>query len=496
MSQFNNGNFDDPFSGGSSGGFGGGSGSFGGGSDFSGGNHFSNAFDQTTYAGPPTRKRYGLHWLQTLFVFGFAIGACLLLKGTLDIRYAANPTLTPHLVPFNALFFGVLAAVILLTVFFVEVFTSAMTPHFSRKLQLLVVVIAVALCSLIGALTELFYVNYYVAPQLVPTPIPVATPTPGPTATPSPTPVPSNELIVFALDKSGSMSGDKDKQAVAALNTVIQKMSSTTKVGLIVFDDEILTTVPIAENTAAQRSKLSAAIATPISGLTDFPNVMDAALPMFSKVSIPANTDAKLVFVTDGSGGSVDKYVAQCKQMGIQVSCVLIGNIAMQDLNKIIKETGGMLVTAKNPTDILNVTQSIVLQNTPVPTPTPFLGTPTPTPIPKIGNMMYTTPDSDAYLAAALILFGLIIGVSVTLMLSLHGQLRLQLFLSPLTGLLVLLSIRNGWVAPDEYCMLFSLFGLLLMRRNSAYGSGSTPSRPAGNSQNAFPSSSGSDWTF
>ena len=502
MNNFQNNNFDDPFGSNPGNGF-----SSGGSQNNGfGPSQFSNPFGDDSVAPPPSTRRYGLHWLQTLVVLAITAGVSFVLMHTLDIRYAANPTINPNLVPFNGLFFALLAAAILLTIFFLELITSAMTPHFSRKLQLLVAVIAIALCGLTGALSEMFFVNNYVAPQLLPTPtpvvtpIPTATPTPTPSPTPTPVPVVNDEAIIFALDKSASMSGSRDIESVKALNTVIQKMSPNSHVGMIVFCHEILSTVPLAPNTSAQRSALSAAASISTTGATEFPTVVETALEMVKRATLPSNTDVKLVFLTDGSGGSTDRYLTSCKSLNMQVSCVAIGDFYPNDLNKVISGTGGITVTAKNPEDILNMTQSIVSRATPAPTPTlkptptPFMATPSPTPLPKIGNMSYVTPDSDFYLAATFIFVGLILGVSMTLMLSLQGQFRLQLLLSPVMGLCAFLLIRSGYVSSSEYWMVYLLFGLVLMRRNAAFFSGSASThQTARSSQQPL---SDNDWNF
>lgn len=83
--------------------------------------------------------------------------------------------------------------------------------------------------------------------------------------------------------------------------------------------------------------------------------------------------------------------------------------------------------------------------------------------------MLYVTPDSDLYLAVMLILFGLVLGIALTLMLSLEGQLRIQLFLSPLMGLCAFLLIHYKVVPVSNYWMIYPLFGIVLMRRNSSY---------------------------
>lgn len=440
---------------------------------------------------PPesSSKKRGLHWIQTIVVLIVTAFSAFLLSCALNIRYSVDPLLHPHLVLFNGLYFALLAAAILITVFLIELATSAMTPHFSRKLQLLVALIAILLCGLVGALGEFLFVQDYILPQIAPMPTPVITPepTPTPTPTPSPTPTPTptpapqpDEVIIIALDKSSSMNdtlySNRDSQSTRAVTSLLSKLTPGSRVGLITFSDIILGTVPIAPNSAHQQQAIADAAFIRPRGTTDFANVIDAALTMFRKSGI---TDPKkLIFITDGEADSVDQYLDACASMDLQVSAVMIdGNT--NNLQNLVAGTNGIFATVTNLDDLLeqiaaiamttpNPTPVITPSPTPSPSPTP-VPTPSPTPLPQIGNLTYVIPDAETYLAAILILEGLIIGLSLTLMLSLKRQFRIQLILSPLMGLCAFLLIRYRVIASSEAWAAYTLLGIVLMRRNDGY---------------------------
>ena len=432
---------------------------------------------------PGKRKKHGLHWIQALVVLLVTTAAAFLLTQVFNIRYSANPELQPYLVLFNGLFYALLAAAILITAFLIELGTSAMTPRFSRKLQLVVALVAILLCGLIGALGELTFVNGYVLPQIQPTPTPVVTdsPTPAPatpTPSPSPTPVPSAKAFIIALDKSGSMAGSRDRESVKALNNLLPMLPTDAQIGLIAFTHEIIGSVPLALNTAAQRQKIADVADIDVSGATDFPNVMDTALNMLRTAGVQGPT--KLIFITDGAGDPVDRYVSSCNAISLEVSAVMIGDY-IDDLELLVNQTGGTFTSVSNLSDLLTAIEDIALA-TPPPTPTPSpsptpVPTDSPTPVPQIGNMTYEVHASAFYLIVILALFGLVIGVALTLMLSLANQFRIQLILSPLMGVCAYLLIYYQVVSPDVIWPAYALFGLVLMRRNDGYGQQPNPRR-------------------
>ena len=439
-----------------------------------------NAFGSDGSQTPPPsgHKKRGLHWLQTLIVLIVTAGASFLLMMLFDVEMAADPYLHPDLVWKNGLFFALLAAAILITAFLIEVATSAMTPRFSRKLQLAVVLVAIFLCGAIGALGELFFVNDYVRPAIAPTPTPAPTHTPSPAPvtpvpTDAPTAVPAAEAYIIALDKSISMKGKRDNSATQAVVDLLPMLPDNVQIGFIAFTKEIVGEVPLAPNSSAQQARIETiARSTNPGGTTSFPAVVDKALEMFQASGIQGYK--KLIYITDGeSGGSVNRYVNSCKALNIEVSAILL-EISTADLDMLIKETGGSFTSVMDMGDILTVAQSVAL-TTPTPTAKPTATpspqpTPSPTLQPEIGNMLYELDDSAYYLLIILVLVGLVIGIALTLMLSLSNQFRIQLILSPLMGMCAFLLIRYGVVPSDLIWAAYALFGVVLMRRNDGYG--------------------------
>lgn len=437
-------------------------------------NEFSSSFDDPFVIDGPTpppnsRKKRGLHWIQTLIVLIVTALTAFLLYYMLDIRYSVNPTLHPHLVLFNGLFFALLAAAILITAFLIEFSTSAMTPRFGRKLQLLVAIIAIVLCGLVGALGELLFVKGYVLPQIAPTPTPIVAPsfTPSPKPSPVPTPAPQpDEVIIIALDKSYSMENECDKQSTQAVTSLLSKLTPGSQIGLITFSHEILESIPLASNSMQQQQIISTSASIMPSGGTDFVNVVNTALNMFRDSGIKG--PKKLIFITDGAGNNVDKYIDSCVLMNTQVSAVMINGIT-SELEGLVTGTNGIFTSVMNLDNLLEEITSIAL-NTPTPSFTPSPSpTPKPTPLPQIGNLTYVVPDAEIYLAVILILQGLIIGLSLTLMLSLERQFRIQPILSPIMGLCAFLLIRYHVINPDKTWLAYVLFGIVLMRRNYDY---------------------------
>ena len=52
-------------------------------------------------------------------------------------------------------------------------------------------------------------------------------------------------IVTFVVDSSGSMMGDKIKQAREGLSRALDSMAWNNQVGLVIFDDTINTTIPV-----------------------------------------------------------------------------------------------------------------------------------------------------------------------------------------------------------------------------------------------------------
>lgn len=368
--------------------------------------------------------------------------------------------------------FALPALTVMLTALVLEKINSAMTPSYSRKGQLGVAAVTVLVCFIIGCFGEVVSGFSMYKPV-------EATPTPTPAPTPTPYVAPPQYNYILLLDKSGSMEGRYNVECVNAVNAFLEATPDDVYVGVVAFSDEIIGSsnpVPMGNRKDAD---LQSVIGQTPRGLTDFVLPIQEALQMISDTDLPADRATRVILVTDGSSDIEDETAETFIQLfhdnNASLSCLQITTYTTPAVEKMVKETGGMLLEVKD-VDKLHETLLLASQSEPTPSPTPTLA-PTPTPEPIIVKDVLREVSSHSRSeswrsslwtsAIMLVAEGLAIGVALTLMLSRRGQRRFQPVLSVLMGvaavLLLILPETGTWL---NEAAAFSCFGLVLMKKN------------------------------
>ena len=368
--------------------------------------------------------------------------------------------------------FALPALTVMLTALVLEKINSAMTPSYSRKGQLGVAAVTVLVCFIIGCFGEVVSGFSMYKPV-------EATPTPTPAPTPTPYVAPPQYNYILLLDKSSSMLGSYNAECVNAVNAFLEDTADDVYVGVVAFSDEIIGSsnpVPMGNRKDADLQDVIGQIPQ---GLTDFVLPIQEALQMISDTDLPADRATRVILVTDGSSDIEDETAETFIQLfhdnNASLSCLQITTYTTPAVEKIVKETGGMLLEVQD-VDKLHETLLLASQSEPTPSPTPTPA-PTPTPEPIIVKDVLREASSHSRSeswrsslwtsAIMLVAEGLAIGVALTLMLSRRGQRRFQPVLSVLMGvaavLLLILPETGTWL---NEAAAFSCFGLVLMKKN------------------------------
>ena len=350
--------------------------------------------------------------------------------------------------------FALPALTVMLTALVLEKINSAMTPSYSRKGQLGVAAVTVLVCFIIGCFGEVVSGFSMYKPV-------EATPTPTPAPTPTPYVAPPQYNYILLLDKSGSMEGRYNVECVNAVNAFLEATPDDVYVGAVAFTHEIIGSSNPAPLGNRQDTDLQDVIGQIPQGLTDFVLPIQEALQMISD--------------TDLEDETAETFIQLFHDNNASLSCLQITTYTTPAVEKMVKETGGMLLEVKD-VDKLHETLLLASQSEPTPSPTPTPA-PTPTPEPIIVKDVLREVSSHSRSeswrsslwtsAIMLVAEGLAIGVALTLMLSRRGQRRFQPVLSVLMGvaavLLLILPETGTWL---NEAAAFSCFGLVLMKKN------------------------------
>ena len=341
------------------------------------------------------------------------------------------------------LIFMVPAAAMLFSALFVENATSAMTPSFSRKAQTIVALVATLLTFVVGCLSDLIYLQGFI----------------------------QHDNVIFVLDKSSSQTelsiggNTRDEDNKTALRRIIDQMSDGDLTGLVLFNDSVISSVPLAPLSQDQRAHILSSISTSPSGGTYFYQPLNEALKMAESSSQAQKRKTKIVILTDGQEfqDNIAKslcyntadVIARCKAVNAVISCVQTSTQMDTSVTTVISRTGGEGVYVNNAAQLASTLSNISLSD----------------------QDLLRSGDSSARVISLIMLLleGLTLGFGLSLMLSVSGQFRIQLILSPLMGIAAffLLKMMSGnikpyWIAEGA---AFSLLGIVFMRRNHESGS-------------------------
>lgn len=334
------------------------------------------------------------------------------------------------------LIFMVPATTVLLTAYAVESATSAMTPRFNRKPQMLVVLIASVLSFVLGTFGAATKIEASVAV--------------------APPPPPVRYLVL--VDRSDSMGwNDPSNRCADAVAGMLSAIPDSSDFGLVLYSHEVLDSVPVLPLNQAHRDRILALLATPPSGGTDFDLVITHAFQLLGNSPVPGMKQ-KIILITDGEDivDQAQDYIAKSQNQEASISIVKIDGQMDPSLTDLVAKTGGQAVTVATAADLTEKLQGMVEVD----------GEATPLDLLKMERQGTALAP-----IVLLLLEGILLGLALTLMLSRQGQKRFQLILSPLMGIAAgfIIQLPNPTMTYDlRQAIAFALFGVVLMRKNIA----------------------------
>ncbi len=383
------------------------------------------------YGQPPAKaSRVRGRWYFPLTILA------LLLVGGLSMLMAWLTADIPERQPLlMGLIFMVPAGAMFFSALLMEFSTGAMTPRYTRGPQIIVAVVATLLTFLIGLLCDTIYTMGGYAAQVKPN-------------------------VVFMLDNTGSMlepsdysrSSSPTRQTVAvnSLNDVLDHMDDGYSVGFLYFDhlyhfdpeQSSKMSLPVKRLDSLQRQSISEMISSlSKGGATLFYEPLKYALGMIQHLD--NGRDNRIIIITDGiESGTVNgksithlylnpernkELAALCAERNATIYSLSMFSEIDANLRDLVIMTGGQCVQTEDPATILNFMQEATKAE---------------------GDMIRSDMTSATVITAIMLLLeGIIIGIGLSLMLSVQGQFRYQIILSPLMGVAAFLIIKV--IKPD-----------------------------------------------
>ena len=301
--------------------------------------------------------------------------------------------------------------------------------------------------------------------------------------------------VLIVLDKSGSMYGDRDETATQAVIDLINSIDESAEVGLLIDDWYKPNTlknrvVPLAPLTQAQRDKLIAKAQTPVDGWADYTEDFKAIEDMIADYRKRSDEPIPILLISDGENSvDLNRLTQQCKDLKLVVYYLYVTQDHSDGVEKLALASGGESVYVSDHDSLLGqMKQAVTSEKVDVVTSTTYKD--------ALRDIQESTP-AKTVTGIMLLLLGLLIGISLTIMLSVRKQKRFQVILSPLMAVASFLLLVFGdklisepWIREG---VAFSLLGLVIMRANHAYGSPKAVAAapdPAAESVSYSPSSS------
>lgn len=355
------------------------------------------------------------------------------------------------------LVFFVPAALVTFGAYIVEDQTNAMTPRFSRNAQLLVALVAAVLAFGVGAAG-------------IPREEPVVTIT-----------TQGNYLILMDLSSSMGYEQHPDRypDSVRAIQDIYDSLDEGTYFGFIQYNHEIIDQIPLAPKNSAQASLLKTLLQNKPHGGTTFDEPINQALKLVELAKLSTDQEISIIMVTDADDSAdihldnTNYFIKKAKSVNARVSFLQLESTKPHELDRLVRETGGQSVLVSQSSQLVtDMTKMITSQV-------------------EVYYDILRDDDPSTLVVSAILLvgLGLMLGVSLSLMLSHQRQLRLQLLISPLMGILafVVIKLQPGPLreleAPLREAIGFSFYGLVLMCKNQmGRRTLATASRPSANS--------------
>ncbi len=341
------------------------------------------------------------------------------------------------------LIFMVPACAMFLSAMLMEFSLGAMTPSTSRSAQIKVAVAATLATMVVGCVFDAVYLyGGFVGES-------------------------SDNLLFLVYEDDVSGNSSTDQAVMQVLDDLIDRAGDKVEAGLFVFDtsNDDNTVVPLAPFTRDQRQKMYRAL---IEGQKD-QHVEYGIQEAYQMVEERTNDKpTRIIIISDlvmpyGTPESEqDSELTYLKDN--QISLNMMGRGESDDVTYyLVDQTGGKIINDYNAANFLDSLRTITR---------------------KDGDMIRSdTASANILTGIMLLLEGLVIGFGLMLLLSLRGQKRFQVILSPLMAGLAYLVLKvlpldsvDQWIREG---IAFSLLGLVFMTRNFTADNGNTVPVPA-----------------
>lgn len=337
--------------------------------------------------------------------------------------------------------FFVPATAVAFGAYLVEHSTNAMTPRLSRKAQSLVALAVALMAFVMGSVS-------------IPREEPVIT-------------VKTQDNIIILMDLSTSMGYDeypnRYPDSVNAIQNIYESLDEGTFFGIIQFSHEIVGEIPFGPKDQAQEKQFQALMKNTPSGGTGFDQPIDDALSMVVNAKLSDGERISLIMVTDADDGAdispdnLNYFVRKASDLGVSFSYLQLEQTKPSGLEEVVKQTGGQSVLVGQSDQLLSSMSQMVSSRVEV-----------------YYDVLRDDSQHSSIISAVMLLgIGLLLGLSLSLMLSHHGQKRWQLIISPLMGMLayVVIKLHPGPLEQLQPAFReaigFSLYGIVLMRKNN-----------------------------
>ena len=282
---------------------------------------------------------------------------------------------------------------------------------------------------------------------------------------------------VIVLDKSASMSiNNNDSKATNAVKRLVDQMSEETNVGLLIdvgweesnCGSDIVPlkqrVVPISALDAKQREAIKKMASMYMVNCSHFGRSFEVAYEMALPYAQNATSEnpVSIIMVTDGDDITnefrASKYIDQFVNAHIRVYYISMTPTKVDEVSNLAFGTGGKDIYVSDSDLLLNEMTKMIEQT------------------------KYKTVTFDALrdidrsetakwvTGVLLMLLGILIGISLTVMMSVSGQKRFQCILSPLMAIAAFVILAFGkYVIPQDWVregIAFTLFGIVLMAKN------------------------------
>lgn len=383
-------------------------------------------FSSGTGSGGKKQTRYGGSWFFPLtllglaLVGGLAILMCFLTRGVKDRPLWMMGLI--FMVPAGAMFFSAML---------LEFKTGVMTPSTSRRPQVIVAVVATLLTFLVGCIFDAIYLYGFIRNAGVNFVLAVDR---------------GDTVGWAAYDAEGSPTRGEELNACA--QRLLAKMPSYTDVGLITFEWEPGNVYPIQKANKAYKEAFPTMIQGGGAYGVSYYNAIDKALAMVEQANNKLPTRIiiltggnEAVYLLDNNGDVHDEIANQqayrdhtvahaasrnalierLKAAGCTVFVVSPKGEITDGLREIVTATGGLSVSIAEADTVPQFVSIISID----------------------GDMLRAnTLPAKVLTGIMLLLEGLVVGFSLSIMLSVSGQKRAQMIISPLMGILCFVMVK------------------------------------------------------